>query len=123
MVWDYKSNYWTVQIPVIFDFRFSENWGMNLGVNKIIESWDITDVTTAYFSLRERLENNEIKRETNFGERYTQPVKKDSEDSFKIFASFDATISDAFKVRIMLDPELEHQFRIAQWWLSFEAKL
>lgn len=121
--WEYKSDYSTIQIPVIFNFRFGESWGMMLGLNRILESWEIKDITTAYFDLREKNENGEIKRETNFGERYTQPAKKITEDFTKIFASFDASISDAFKVRMMFDPEFEHQFRISQWWLSFEAVL
>lgn len=121
--WEYKSDYWTFQIPVIFDFRFNENWGMMIGINRILESWEITDVTTAYFSLREKIQDTLLTRETNFGERYTQPAKKITEDFTKIFASFDVSISQVFKVRMILDPEFEHEFRIAQWWLSFDAKL
>jgi len=121
--WEYKSVYWTFQIPVIFDFRFNENWGMMVGLNRILESWEITDITIAYFDFREKNDNDRIVREYNFGERYTQPTKKITEDFTKIFTSFDVSISPAFKVRMILDPEFEYEFRIAQWWLSFEAKI
>jgi hypothetical protein len=123
LVWDYNSDYWSLQIPIIFNFRFSKYWGMHIGLNRILESWEISDVTTAYFVLRERLEDNQLKRETNFGERYTQPVKKKSDNSIRIFTSFDISITEALKVRLMLDPDFEYEFRIAQWWLSFETIL
>jgi hypothetical protein len=121
--WKYKSDNWTIQIPIIFDFRFNEKWGMTLGLNRILENWKITDVTIAYFSLREKIQDTVVTRETNFGERYTQPAQKITEDFTKIFTSFDVSISKAFIVRMILDPEFEHEFRIAQWWLSFEAQL
>ena len=69
LVWDYKSDELTVQIPVILQFRFGEVWGWMIGVNRILNSWEITDQTTAYFERRDKNENGAIETETNFGAR------------------------------------------------------
>ena len=52
---------------------------------------------------------------------FVQPGRK--EDFTKLFASFDFSISHAFKVRLILDPEFESEFRFAQWWLGVETRL
>ena len=94
-----------------------------LGVNRILESWRIEDQTTAYFKYRERNEDGVIQTETNFGERYTQPTEKISEDYTDIITGFDVAVAPEFKIRLLIDPEFENEFRIAQWWLGFEARL
>jgi hypothetical protein len=121
--WRYKSKKWSLQIPVILNFNLTEHWGMMLGVNRILESWRIEDQTTAYFNYREKNENGVIQTETNFGERYTQPTEKISEDYTDVIAGFNVTVASEFKIRLLIDPEFENEFRIAQWWLGFEARL
>jgi hypothetical protein len=121
--WSYKSKKWSLQIPVILNFNLTEHWGMMLGVNRILESWRIEDQTTAYFNYRERNEDGVIQTETDFGERYTQPTEKISEDYTDIITGFDVAVAPEFKIRLLIDPEFENEFRIAQWWLGFEAKL
>ena len=123
LVWDYKSSELTVQIPVILQFRFGEVWGWMIGVNRILNSWEITDQTTAYFERRDKNENGTIETETNFGERYTQPPERITENFTKFFTSIDFKLSSSFKVRLLLDPEFENEFRLAQWWLSLESFL
>ncbi len=123
LVWNYSADKFTLQIPILINFRLGKNWGMMLGVNRIFDKWDITDKTVAYFNKRERTIDTTFKAEYNFGEAYTQPEKKMSEKSTKIFASFDASITSAFKARLTIDPDFESFFRIAQWWLSFELKM
>jgi cation diffusion facilitator CzcD-associated flavoprotein CzcO len=61
------------------------------------------------------------KEETNFGERYTQPDERFSDDFFDVITSFHVNLSEDFTTRIILDPEFEDTFRIDQWWLSFNA--
>ncbi|MBU1095229.1 MAG: hypothetical protein KKB34_02005 [Bacteroidetes bacterium] len=119
--WEYSANTWTIQIPVLLHFDFSKHWGMMLGVNRILNAWKIEDVTTAIFSNRTRIENGIKKEENNFGERYTQPDERLTEDYFDIINSFHINISDQLKVELIMDPEFENTFRIEQWWLSFKA--
>ena len=123
LVWNYESNDFTLQIPVILQFKFGDVWGWMVGVNRILNSWKITDQTTAYFDIRDRNENGTVTTETNFGERYTQPRQRITENFTKFFTSVDFKLSSSFKVRLLLDPEFEHKFRFAQWWLSVEAFL
>jgi hypothetical protein len=96
---------------------------MMIGINRIFNSWDISDQTTAYFNLRERIQGSDVKSENNFGERYLQPAQQVTETLTKIFTSFDASITSSFNARLTIDPEFEHLFRINQWWLSFELKM
>lgn len=117
--WNYTADFSTLQIPVIFNFNFNDRWGVMLGINKVFNKWKITDETIGYFYSRNRNNNGVITNETNFGERYKQPVEHYTENSVKIISSFYVNISDQFSTRILLDPEFEHEFRIAQWWLSF----
>lgn len=119
--WNYEYDFWTMQIPLIFNFTFSDEWGMILGISRTLNSWKISDQTTAYFERRLKIENGTEKQETNFGERYTQPTEKITEDFFDVTTGFYINISPEFTVRLMLDPEFEDTFRIAQWWLSFNA--
>ncbi len=121
--WRYKSKNWSIQIPIILNFKLSDNWGMMLGVNRILESWKIEEQTTAYFKKRERNEDGVTLTEINFGERYTQPTEKISEDFTDIIAGFDVSVSPEFKIKLLLDPEFKNEFRVAQWWLGFEAIL
>ena len=123
LVWEYTSDYWTMQIPILLQFDFSDYFGLMLGINRKMEGWDIQDKTTAYFTMRERNENNIVKKEINFGERYTQPSKKITENNTSVITKLFASITPALKINLLLDPEFESQFRIAQWWLSFEARL
>jgi hypothetical protein len=63
------------------------------------------------------------------GERTTEQSFEQSElyfashflNTFGIYRYKD--IAPEFKIKLLLDPEFENEFRIAQWWLGFEAKL
>lgn len=94
-----------------------------LGINRILDNWEITEQTTAIFIRRYRIEDGIVKEETNFGERYTEPVIHTTEDYTEVISSFEAAISEKLSINLLLDPEFKDNFRIAQWWLSFRAKL
>ncbi|MFC1475268.1 hypothetical protein ACFLQG_01340 [Candidatus Zixiibacteriota bacterium] len=121
LVWNYHSTYWTIQIPVILNYRVSNRFTFMLGVNRILEAWDISDQTTAYFTTRQTTNDGITETETDFGERYTQPDEKITEDYTAIITSFEVSVSPRFAVRLFLGPEFEDDFRIAQWWLSFKV--
>jgi hypothetical protein len=121
--WRYKAKMWSLQIPLLLDFTISKHWGITLGLTRILNSWEIEDQTTAYFNKRERTENDETKTETNFGERYTQPTQRITEDFTDVITSFNVSVSPALKIRLLIDPEFKNTFRISQWWLGFEARM
>jgi hypothetical protein len=119
--WEYESRNTTYQIPVLLQFRFNEYWGLTLGVSRILNSWRITDKTTAYFDRRLRNENGTITEENDFGERYTQPTERITDNFFDVLAGFNLNITEEFGMQLLLDPEIDPDLRIAQWWLAFRA--
>ena len=121
--WRHNSDYRSIQIPVLVHLRFDQRFGMTLGVNRILERWKTSDVTTEYFTIRERNTNGTIETETNFAERYTQPERKYTEDYTALLANFEVALSPEFLITLMLDPETEGDFKINQWWLSFRLKM
>ncbi|MGE5350765.1 MAG: hypothetical protein ACM3P0_01695 [Acidobacteriota bacterium] len=121
--WNYTAEEWTLQIPVLLYFKVHEKFGLWLGVNRILRDWEIHDVTVAYFNSRERNENGVIGKESNFAERYTEPAKKLTENTTDFITKFDLNISPDLKINLLMDPDFEGLFHLAQWWLSLEANL
>ncbi len=121
--WRHNSDYRSIQIPVLVHLQFDRRFGMTLGVNRILERWKTSDVTTEYFTIRERTTNGDTETETNFAERYTQPERKYTEDYTALLANFEVALSPEFLITLMLDPETEGDFKINQWWLSFQLKM
>ncbi|OGU37628.1 MAG: hypothetical protein A2058_11060 [Ignavibacteria bacterium GWA2_36_19] len=101
----------------------NDNFELVLGFNRILNGWEIEDRTTAYFTRREKNDNGQVTVETNFGERYTQPTEKITEDFAKVMTGVNVNLTKALKVNLLLDPEFDDEFRLAQWWLGFTARL
>lgn len=121
LAWEYSSTYWTIQIPVILYYQVSDRFRVMLGVNRILEAWDISDQTTAYFTTRQTTTDGETDTEINFGERYTMPDEKITEDYTAVITSLEVSVSPSFSVRLLISPEFQDEFKIAQWWLSFNV--
>jgi hypothetical protein len=122
LAWEYNSTYWTIQIPILLNFQINRRFSLMLGVNRILESWKTREQTTAYFATRETTQNAGTDTETDFAERYTQPAEKITEDYTAVLSSLEVAVSPKFSVRLLLSPELEDEFRISQWWLSFQLR-
>ena len=121
--WNHETIEWSLQIPLLYNINLSDYVSLLLGINRIFESWEITDITTAYFKERRENEGGVEKVRKNFGERYFQPDRGITEDHTDVVARLEAYPSSSLKVSLLLDPEFEDTFRIAQWWLSFRAAL
>ena len=121
--WKYSADYWTLQIPILLSFKLNDNFELMLGVNRILNAWEINDQTTAYFTVREQSNNGEVKNEKNFGERYSQPRQRITENSTDFITRLNVSITPAFNINLLVDPEFESMFRIAQWWLAFNTEL
>lgn len=120
--WNYYSDYWTIQIPVILDFTVNQYFGITLGINRMLKNWNIDEETIAYFNYRKRNENGQISQELDFAERYSPADEKYTDNDTDLFVKFYADINSEFRINLLVDPELENLFRISQWWLSFEAR-
>ncbi|MGD9489515.1 MAG: hypothetical protein AB7W47_15965 [Calditrichaceae bacterium] len=123
LTWKYESSLKTMQIPVVLNYMIAENWNLMLGVNRILNSWEIKEETIAYFNLRKKNENGITGEETNFIERYREPTKNYTENETDFMAGLNVKVSPKFTINILVDPESEPDWRISQWWLSFSAKL
>ncbi|MEJ2054864.1 MAG: hypothetical protein P8X42_13160 [Calditrichaceae bacterium] len=123
LYWDYTSERQSIQIPVVFDFHLNESWNIILGVNRIWEHWDISDQTLAVFANRTENRNGDIESETNFGERYTQPDEKFTDNMTEFMAGVSVNITPKLKVNILVEPDSEPNWRVSQWWLAFRASL
>lgn len=124
--WEYNAKNWSLQIPIVFNFYLNEKIEMILGLNRILNGWEVEDKTTAYFNKRQKNDNGVISNETNFGERYTQPKQTITEDFTKLMAGLNVSLSKAFKINLLVDPEFDNPntvLRLAQWWIGFTAKL
>jgi len=121
--WQYRSTYLTIQIPILLRQRLNDQFHLTLGVNRILEKWDISDQTVAYFTVREKTEDGTTESETNFAELYREPDQKVTEDYTAVLASLEFAVSPQFNIRLMVEPETEDDFKINQWWLSFQLRL
>jgi len=121
--WDYRSRYWTVQVPVVLELKPDEHFGLTFGVNRVLENWQLTEETLATFARRRVAENGTVNEEEDFGERYSEPTVKATDDYTALLASAEYILSPQFKIRLMVEPQTEDKLRIAQWWLSFTAAL
>ena len=123
LLWQYRSERQSLQIPVMLTYRINPSWEILLGINRMWEHWKISDQTTALFARRTKNENGTIKDEQNFGERYTQPEQKFTDNQTAFVAGMGVQLTPRFKINILVDPQNEPEWRIAQWWLSFRATL
>ena len=123
LLWNYTSNRQSIQIPVVLDFHLNESWNVILGVNRIWEHWDISDQTLAIFTNRTNNRNGNINSEINFGERYTQPDEKFTDNTTEFLAGLFINITPKLKVNILVEPDTEPNWHVSQWWLAFRASL
>lgn len=121
--WEYSVRSWSVQIPVMIEFRLTDYFGLMFGINRILNNWDISDRTTAFYALREMEQSGTVKQENNFAERYTQPSEKTTEYFTDFISRFDVTISKKLNIHMWLNPDFANEHYLAQWWLSLEAQL
>ena len=121
--WETSTEKQTLQLPIMLEFDFKENWTLMLAVNRMWNYWRIKEETVAYFTVREETENERFTRNTNFGERWTEPDRIISEDDMAFLSGLSIKISPKFQINIMASPEFEPHWRVSQWWLGFKAGL
>ncbi|MCP4583495.1 MAG: hypothetical protein GY839_17945, partial [candidate division Zixibacteria bacterium] len=100
--WQYESKNLSIQVPILLSLKLNKNMNMILGVNRILDNWDIYEQTTAYFTQRVRTEDGQTKEETNFGERYTQPHQKITEDYTDFITRFEVAVSPDLKLNLLI---------------------
>lgn len=123
LTWNYENEHTTFQIPIIFDFTLNNHFGIMLGVNRVFHDWNISSITSVYLKKRTNDDNGEVKEENDFIERYIEPTDTYTEDYTDVFTKLNVNVTKELQVNLLLNPEFDDTFRIAQWWLSFRANL
>ncbi len=119
LIWNTKTEKQSIQIPILLRFLLNEHWSLMVAVNRIWDYWRVEEVTTAYFKVRDKTDNSEVKNETNFGERYTEPTRTISEDKIAFLSGLTIRISPTFQINIMANPQFVPNWEVSQWWLGF----
>lgn len=123
LYWDFEVHKTSLQIPILFRTRVANPIELLFGVNRSMERWKITDVTTAIFDYRTITENGQSIKEENFGERYTMPEEKRSDVRTSIIGGLTLFPSDRIHIRLMVVPNYIKTYdgtRIQdlQWWID-----
>lgn len=121
--WNYKLTARSIQIPVFLDYELLDQWHLLLGVNRIWKVWETEDQTVARFKKREINQNGEIEKNENFAERYTSPRETITENLTDFITGLELRLSPDFNIRLLVDPENDPDWRVAQWWLGFNMSL
>ena len=123
LTWNYENTHSSFQIPIIFDFTINEKFGIMLGINRVFHDWNISSRTSVFLLKRKNNDNGVIKEENNFIERYIEPTDTYTEDYTDVFTKFNVSVTEELQVNLLINPEFDDTFRLAQWWLSFRANL
>lgn len=124
--WDFDSRSFSLQIPVFMNRRLSDAVELLFGVNQHIAGWNITDVTLAIFDYRRQVDNGRTEYGENFGERYTQPRERLTDNQTTILAGLTITPAERFHIRLLMAPHFGQGWsgttlREFQWWISLTA--
>jgi len=123
MHWNYRALQWSIQIPVLMEFRINKNWHLILGITRILNNWRIKDETLAIYQKRITTRDGKTTIDRNFGERFRNPDRKISENFTDVITNLRIFVTPRFRINFLLDPEFKEVFRVAQWWLSFQADI
>jgi hypothetical protein len=123
LFWDFATKRTSFQIPVFVTIRASDVMQVLLGLNRDMSNWKIDDVTLALFRYRESMENGTVKRDENFGERYTAPPEAVSDVRTTFLAGLTVAPSQKFQLRMLMVPNFRDTFdgselEQIQWWLG-----
>ena len=127
LVWEFTARRTSFQIPVLLTIKASRALQVLLGLNRNMSHWKIEDVTTAYFRYRVSTVNGEVKREENFGERYTTPAEEVSDVRTAFLAGLTISPSEKFNIRLLMVPNFRDSYEGSeleqlQWWIGLTLK-
>jgi hypothetical protein len=92
-----------------------------------MSQWTINDVTLALFRYRQSMNNGQIIRDENFGERYTQPPEDVSDVKTTFLVGLTVAPSQKLRLRLLMVPNFRDTFQGAelelfQWWIGVTLK-
>lgn len=122
--WSFGVNQWSLDIPVIFNYRFSDMVALMLGLDKQLSEWKMTDQTLViYYQDYENNSYSGITNKSNYGELYVSPSQDISNVNTTFLAGLTVSPSKEFNVRLLLSPSVRASFGGVsvtnfQWWLG-----
>ena len=120
--WNYNSINFSYQIPVVFDFRFSEKIEATILLNQISGGTKVNQYTDAIIKTRIRTENDSTKQFNNFIERFSDPSVNRTFEKTELIARIKFNLNQNLGFAFTFDPELTPFINFAQWWFNIEAK-
>jgi len=123
LYWDFNVEMKTVQIPIIFNWQVSKTVELMFGFNRKMARWKLSDMTLAIFDYQEVTSDSITTKETNFGERYTQPEEIRTEIQTTVLGGITIQPSKLFNVRFLVVPNFKNTYNGSelsdfQWWIG-----
>ncbi len=119
--WSHNTRLRQIKIPVIALYEISDKWTSTVGLNHVINRWRFDEETIAYYTTRMSNNNDVIQSKSNFGERFVDKNKNQSDSFMDVFAGLDVKLSKNFSINTLLNPDFKDDFKIRQWWLGFKV--
>ena len=122
--WNFSVNQWALDIPIIFNYKFSDKVSLLLGFDKQISEWKMTDQTLViYYTNRENNSSSGLTNKSNYGELYISPDQDISNVNTTFLAGLTVSPAKEFNVRLLLSPSVHASFEGVsvsnfQWWLG-----
>jgi hypothetical protein len=126
LLWDFSAELVNFQIPIMLFLEPSEYIEVLLGLNRVMSTSTVREVTTALIASRVSNNNGTELSQQNFGERYTTPTAETSDIRTTFLAGIKATVSQHVGVRLMVVPNFRDvlnstQLMDLQWWIGVEV--
>ena len=122
--WKFVVDRWSLDIPVIFNHKFSDKVSLLVGLDRQMSAWKMTDQTLViYYSDFENSSSGGPSSKTNYGELYAVPDQSISEVNTTFLAGLTVSPAEKFNVRLLFSPNVRANFSsIAvnnfQWWIG-----
>ncbi len=122
--WSFNVNRWSFDVPIIFNYRFSDQVTLLLGLDKQISEWKMTDQTLViYYHNYDNNSYGGITDKSNYGELYISPPQDISDVNTTFLAGLTVSPVKKLNVRLLLSPNVRASFEGVsvsnfQWWLG-----
>lgn len=121
--WENNARRNTFEIPVILNVSLSKSIDLTFGVIRVVEEWKMDDETLVIYKTQIQQDLNQSKVLNDFAERYREPKTMGIERRTTGVIGTAFKPSNMLSVKFLLEPNIEGNFGIMQWWIAFQATL
>jgi len=122
--WSFSVKRVSFDIPVIFNYRFSDKAALLVGLDKQLSEYRMTDQTLViYYQNYDNSSSGGLINKSNYGELYINPEQDISDVTTTLLAGLTVSPAKEFSVRLLLSPNVRASFNGVsvsnfQWWLG-----